>query len=207
MKGIDHIVYCTNAFEETCQYLEKLMGITIAFGGHHESQGTKNAIFHLGGKCYFEILGIDENNKKISPPRWMGIDYLRAPKITRWAISTESLEKDCETLKSYSAKMGEIKKGQRKMKDGNLLEWRMALPLAEPEVEAMPFIIDWSASSHHPTDNLRQECELISMDISHPNPKIILPIFEQLTLNLEIKESEKVEIFARIKTPNGIIKI
>ena len=206
-RKIDHIVYAVPNLETAMNDLEKLLGVRPIFGGYHTLQGTKNAVLNLGNKCYLEIIAIDFENESIQSPRWMGVDFIEIPTITRWCLKSNDLEKDSQVLKKYVAKMGTIQEGQRKMSDGNLLTWKMIMPLASPTVEFIPFMVDWQYSKIHPTEKMPEVCVLKELNFTHPNPQTLKPIFEGLSLNLNIQKGEKVRISLKIKCPNGIVNI
>ncbi len=206
-RTIDHIVYAVFDLEKAMLEFEAKTGVQPKFGGYHPTQGTENALVHLGGRCYLEFLAIDASNPNINPPRWMGIDYIDKPQITRWAIDSKNLEKDCETLKTYNAEMGNIQKGQRAKMDGSLLKWQLTMPLSSPKVEVVPFAIDWQYSESHPTDSLSPQCQLLDLKITTPNGKEVLDIFSQLNITTIIEQGLKNSIVATIKTPQGIIQI
>ena len=89
-RKIDHIVYAVPDLSAACDELEELLGVRPIFGGYHDSQGTKNALLNLGNQCYLELLAVDEANTKIEAPRWMGVDLIQHPRITRWAIKSDN---------------------------------------------------------------------------------------------------------------------
>ena len=180
--------------------------MTPTFGGYHKTLGTKNALVNLGDECYFEILAIDDNSP-INPPRWMGIDLITKPTITRWALKSENLEEDSLILKNYNPKLADIKSGQRTLTSGDVLKWKLTMPLSEPAVEVAPFLLDWSASSAHPTQNLPVHCQLEEIKFSHPSPDSILPVFEYFGFENFLKKGEEEKIVIKLKTPNGIVEI
>ncbi len=208
MKRItDHIVYAVPDLEATMDWFEKETGVRPVFGGYHKTQGTKNAIVNLGNECYLEILAIDEGNTAIGTPRWMGIDMIESPQITRWSLKSDNLRQDSKILKKYHAEMGNIQGGQRQTSTGNTLTWEMILPLATPAVELAPFMTDWQHSATHPTHNMIQKCQLIALSCTHPNPSAIQDIFKELGIDMTIAKGEKAVINAKIKHPNGVIDI
>lgn len=113
-RKIDHIVYCVPDLEQAIDYFKNKLGITPVIGGRHLLRGTKNALLNLGDQCYLELLSIDYENKNIPPPRWMGIDLINEPKITRWAVQSEDVNSDQEILTQYSPDLGIVSEGQRK---------------------------------------------------------------------------------------------
>lgn len=206
-KIIDHLVYAVPDLEQAMDSLEDLLGIRPVFGGYHSTQGTKNALLHLGNECYLEILAIDENNTKIQAPRWMGIDFISNPVMTRWCLKSDDIEKDSLALQKHYPAMGKISEGQRRTSDGQLLNWEMTLPLAKPTIALEPFLINWGKDSIHPTKNLEEKCQLIGLVFTHPKPNDLSWLWQQLNINFKIKKGENVAISAQIASPNGLVLI
>jgi len=205
-RKIDHIVYAVPDLEVAINEFEKLSGVRPVFGGYHTTKGTKNAIVNLGNDCYLEILAIDEGNVSVTPPRWMGIDFIKTPQLTRWSLKSNQLLQDSEILQKYHTEMGIIQGGQRKTNTGELT-WEMILPLATPAVELAPFMTDWQHSAVHPTHNLPQECELVDLTFTHPNPAVIQSVFDELDVDIIVQKGEKAMIRANIQSPNGLFYI
>jgi len=206
-RAIDHIVYAVPDLEEAMDQFEQQSGVRPVFGGYHTNQGTKNALVNLGDVCYLEFLTIDEENHSVSPPRWMGVDLITTPKITRWSLKSSNLKKDSEVLKNYNPSMGVVQGGQRKMTNGRLLTWEMAMPLAEPEVEIVPFLTDWQHSDTHPSEQLPEQCHLLGISATHPNPDSLYPVLKYFYPELVIGRSDQVSLFIDIQTPNGVFHL
>lgn len=204
---IDHIVYAVPDLEQAMDWFENLTGVRPVFGGYHTTQGTKNALVRLGEICYLEFLAIDDKNTQILAPRWMGIDVIKKPQITRWAAKSMNLEADSIALKKSNAAMGMIQGGERQLNDGNILKWRLTMPLPEPVVEIIPFMIDWQDSAAHPTDKLPQQCELITLQLTHPNPDLLQKRLNKPYLGVEITKGTVSRIKAIIKCSKGMVEI
>ncbi|MEM9836338.1 MAG: VOC family protein [Bacteroidota bacterium] len=204
-RSIDHLVYAVPDFNAALDDIEEMLGIRPQFGGRHLRQGTKNALLHLGEACYFEVLAIDEENLHIKGPRWMGVDLITAPKLTRWCLKSSNLVEDSAVLRAYHPTMGQLQGGQRQLTNGELLKWEMALPLSEPAVEIIPFMADWAHSSIHPTDQLAPSCELVNLQLTHPHPGQVLPTLRQLSLGNAVEEGAAASIRATIRGPKGTV--
>ncbi|MCB0518880.1 MAG: VOC family protein [Lewinellaceae bacterium] len=203
---IDHLVYAVPDLDQAIKDIEKKFGIAPIKGGTHKSQGTHNALVHLGSRRYLEILAIDKSNKQVKPPHWMGLDLIGRPRLTRWAVSTNDLDKDVDFLTEIDPRLGEIKGGQRRRPDGTKLFWKFSLPLPAPEVEVLPFIINWQGSDH-PTNTLPEGCNLIALKATHPTPFLIEPAIHALDVDIEIDTAVEVSLTAIIDTPNGVVEI
>jgi len=206
MRRIDHIAYAVPNLKEGCQYLEKLLGCEILGGGRHLNNGTHNALINLGNEIYLEILAVDTKNEDIKGPRWMGVDLISSPRVTRWALKSSNLASDLAALKKYNTDLGNSFKGSRKKQDGTILKWNMALPLPAPAVEIAPFAVDWK-DSIHPTKSLPNECQLLSLELRHPTPSIYHNLFRELDIALSINQSVRTELLLKISTPNGIVEL
>lgn len=202
MREIDHLVYCVPELKAAMEFFQFVHGIHFTYGGQHLTQGTHNALLNIGKGAYLELLAIDPTNHNIDPPRWMGIDLITEPKLTRWAIKTNDLSSDVAILKEANPNMGEQFNGSRKKTDGSILEWGMALPLATPKVEILPFMIDWKTSIH-PTESLSKIYPLTALKATYPEPSVIEKPLKKLGIDLEVLEAKEVSLQATIQGPKG----
>lgn len=202
MRQLDHIVYAVHDLEKAMQEVSKRLGVPVVYGGQHKSEGTHNALVNLGNACYLELLAIDKSNTEFSGNRWMGIDLLNKAQVTRWAIKSDDLQKDTAILKKAHSNMGVIKGGSRKKTDGTTLTWALAMPLAKPLVEVLPFMVDWK-NSVHPTESLPKLCTLVGLQATHPQPESVWPTLEALGVELDLKKGEQIGLKIVIDAPNG----
>lgn len=204
---IDHIVYAVPDLEPALHAFEEKTGVRPAFGGYHADQGTKNAIVNIGQGAYLEIIAIDQANTAIAAPRWMGVDLIRAPQITRWSLKSDHLDVDSKALVDYHPEMGQVQAGHRKTDQGAELSWMMIMPLSHPIVEIAPFVTSWGADSVHPTTNLPQECNLLDLQFTHPNPEILVSLWRALGLRVPIQTGTKPQIGLLLETPKGTVAL
>lgn len=202
-RTIDHLVYAVFDLDHAIADFTQQLGVAPVFGGRHEGRGTKNALLNLGKGCYLELIAIDEWNTSIAPPRWMGLDVLKKPQITRWCLKSDDLAEDQAILQAYDPKMGEPWNGQRQTASGELLAWEMLLPLPEPEVELVPFMVDWGASAFHPTERLEEKCLWHEITFFHPEPQPIEKVLRELDIDLPVKKADKATIKLGIESPLG----
>ena len=142
--------------------------------------------------CYLELLAVDEANQAIKAPRWMGIDVLTHPQLTRWAIKSDNLAKDSAILKRYRSEMGHIQSGSRNTADGSRLKWELIMPLPVPEVELIPFMVDWSASEIHPSEYLPDmNCRLLTLYGTHPEPDSYTDVCNELGIAFKVTKSKQ----------------
>ena len=204
-RTIDHIVYAVPNLEIAMEQFEKATGVLPVFGGYHLTKGTKNALVNLGNQCYLEILAIDDQNTNIAPPRWMGIDLIQQPLVTRWCLKSSNLQRDSEHLQRINPMLGVINGGQRKTSNGDILAWKMILPLATPAVDVLPFMVDWRKSTVHPTDNLLPTVGLERIQLFHPQPEKQNSILRNLQVEIDVQEAPTASIKMHLKTPKGLV--
>ncbi|WP_255452731.1 VOC family protein [Aquimarina sp. RZ0] len=202
------MVYAVSDLDSAVQEFEKKLGIQPIFGGYHTTQGTKNSLINLGNECYLELLAVDSRNAKAKPPRWMGVDVLTKDRITRFALKSNRLEADKELLKTYNPQMGIVAKGSRDITGESRLAWELTMPLATPEVDTIPFLIDWSSSQQHPSLYLPDmKCSLIKLYATHPNPEEIKVVYDSLNCQVPIKKHKEISLKMILGTPKGVIEL
>ncbi len=205
IKRIDHIVYCVRDLDLASDYIERLTGIRPVYGGRHLSKGTHNALLKVGASAYLELLAIDDENDNVDD-RWMGIDLIENEVITRWAIKSDDLTGDANTLHSIDFSKGRILTGSRKCKDGSSLKWQMTDPLNSPAVDIIPFYISWK-NGIHPSNQLQDGCAIRKLNIHHPAPMRCNQMFQALNLDITAYEASGVQIELILDTPKGTVQI
>lgn len=207
-RKIDHLVYAVKNLDKAVEFLGTRLGVNPIPGGYHQKFGTKNALIRLNEGIYLEILAIDPKNTEAVRPRWMGVDFLTQDRLTRWAIRSNELVRDGQILEDYSTGLGTLTNGLRKTPDGKLLQWQLLVPLASPEVEIVPFSIDWSQSETHPYEQLpHMDCKLIQLSFTHPQPEVISNIFERLGIQFSIERGDAAALTGTISGPKGSVEL
>lgn len=204
---IDHIVYGVPDFEKAIADLTEKLGVKPVFGGKHVGFGTQNACVHLGDQCYLEILANDDQNTSFQGQKWMGIDMISKPSIIRWAAKSTELVRDSHFLREYDINHGCLATGERITPENDTLQWKMTLPTASSIIDIVPFLLDWSDSTHHPCDLLESTCKLLSIDFYHPHPEQIQPLFLALGIEKTIIFSSKPKISVIIRGRKGDITL
>jgi len=207
--GVDHIVYVVPDLEEGMNLIEEKFGIRPVYGGQHKNQGTHNALLNLHRGAYLEILAVDKSNTSVKPPRWMGVDLIQEPMVTRWAVRSDNIKADIQLFNKLGFPTGKLIAGSRKKSDGTTLSWEMTSPSFEPKVDLVPFIVDWK-DSVHPTASLPEACVLADFSASHPQALMMKSIFKQLNIPIFpsfIKQSEAQTISISLNSPEGVIEL
>ena len=102
--------------------------------------------------------------------------------------------------------MGKIWPGSRQTASGGLLQWELIMPLSEPEVEVVPFVLDWSQSDMHPTEVLEPTpFKFNEIRLTHPEPAKIDELLHELDAEAQVVEGTTPTIQAQLKGPDDVL--
>jgi len=206
----DHLVYAVPDLDAACTAFAKTTGVKPVPGGAHPGRGTRNALVRLGERTYFELIGPDAQQPAPSAGRWMSVDAVSSPTLTRWAVATTDLPATSNTIAQLyppSAASPPITAGSRQTTDGDTLIWSMLPPRPRPTIDVIPFAIDWSKSRVHPADSLPDGCALEAILLYTPDPDSLTAVLASLGAQVKVIASPKNRIVARLDTPQGIVEI
>lgn len=197
---LDHILLGCNDLDHGIAFVEQRTGVRAAFGGVHPGRGTHNALLSLGERRYLEIIAPDPEQTEV--PDAYGLRRLEEPHLVTWAAHPGNIQ----ALADRFAKAGIVAEGptpgSRKRPDGRLLQWK-TLNLADNAGGLLPFFIEWSADSLHPSADSPKGCALVSFEALTPDVDALAAAVKQLDLDLPISKSGKAQLRATIAGPKG----
>ena len=88
--------------------------------------------------------------------------------------------------------------GSRQRLDGKVLHWK-ALRLKDDHSGLLPFFIEWSADTTHPSVDAPRGCHLESFELLTPDPNVLAKITDKLDLAVEISKADEPQIRAVIR--------
>jgi len=200
---IDHLVVAAPSRAVGIQYVAERLGVTPQLGGDHERMGTHNGLLRLNDKVYLEVIASNPEAPKPSRTRWFALDnpQLKEPRLVTWVVRTDDIYKTASRVS-----FGKIEAMSR----GNL-NWLISIPPDGqlPMNGAIPILIQW-LTNLHPSDTLNESgCELLDLEIRHPNAEEVNRILERINFAsplVRCRESldDPPQLLATIKTPNGV---
>lgn len=202
LKKIDHLIYAAPNLKEAIEKAEDLLKVKASPGGRHPVYGTANVLISLGSETYLEIIGPDPRIEFSELPPLFSIDKLTAPKLVTWAAKEPDLEHRLALLHENQIPFGEIYPGQRAKPDGTVLSWHFTNPLHVVGDGVIPFLIDWGKTVN-PAKTSTQGCQLLGLELEHPQAIALQPIIDALDLKMEIKKGPIPAMMATIHTPLG----
>jgi hypothetical protein len=201
---LDHILLGCNDLDEGIKFIEQRTGVRAAFGGVHPGRGTRNALLSLGERRYLEIIAPDPEQADI--PDAYGLRRLEEPRLVTWAAHPKEIKSLASRLTQAGIRAQGPKPGARKRPDGRLLQWK-TLNLEDTADGLLPFFIEWSAESVHPSTDSPKGCTLEKFEALSPQPEALAGIAKQLDLELAIRKAERPQLRAVVSSPNGELSL
>ncbi|HSL23772.1 MAG TPA: VOC family protein [Vicinamibacterales bacterium] len=206
--AVDHLLLGVSDLDQGIAWVERTTGIRAAGGGSHPGRGTRNALLSLGGRQYLEIIAPDPAQP--ASDRSRALSALKAPRLIGWAAAATDLE--AATAKARAAALGVVgpRDGSRVRPDGTTLSWRtlnLVQAFGANGVDPVPFLIQWSGGSRHPSEDSPRGCELQALDIEHPDPTGVEAALQALGIDARVKQAPAPRLIARLATPKGTVTL
>jgi catechol 2,3-dioxygenase-like lactoylglutathione lyase family enzyme len=199
---LDHIILGCNDLDRGIAFVEDRTGVRAAFGGVHPGRGTRNALLSLGGQRYLEIMAPDPDQPDAKEPLARHLRRLSEPQITGWAVHPGDLGSFAKKLRDAGVAFEGPSPGSRKRPDGRVLQWQ-SLTLKDNPSWLLPFFIEWSADSLHPSADAPAGCRLIRFEAVVSDPDKLAKTAALLLLDVPIIKGEKPQLCATIAGPRG----
>lgn len=197
---LDHFILGCDELDRGVDFVEKQTGVRAAFGGVHPGRGTRNALLSLGERKYLEIMAPDPAQQgALQIPR---LRELKEPRIVGWAVHPGDVTQLAARLREAGVAFKEPQPGSRQRPDGKVLHWK-SLTLADDHDGLLPFFIEWSADSLHPSSDAPKGCRLERFGAVTPDPAGLSKLFAILQIDLPTSKSEKSGLHATISGPQG----
>jgi catechol 2,3-dioxygenase-like lactoylglutathione lyase family enzyme len=206
---LDHILLGCNDLQRGITFVEERTGVRATFGGVHPGRGTQNALLSLGARHYLEIIAPDpkQNQAKSSgAPQFAQIKDFAEPRLIGWASHPGDLQAFAKKLRAAGIAFTGPTPGSRARPDGRLLHWK-TLNLADDHHGVLPFFIEWSSGSVHPSADAPQGCRMETFAIADPDPAALMKILQQLSLDAPVERGDHSQLRTRITGPRGTLEI
>ena len=197
---LDHFILGCNDLDHGVACVEQRTGVRAVFGGVHPGRGTRNALLSLGERRYLEIMAPDPAQQVT--PQIARLRDLKEPAIVGWAAHPGNLEKFSAHLHEAGIAFEGPRPGSRQRPDGKLLQWK-TLNLKDDKDGLLPFFIEWSDDSLHPSSDSPKGCTLTHFGAVTPNPDNFKRIANLLQLDMPVILGDKTELQAVIIGPKG----
>jgi Glyoxalase-like domain len=196
----DHMVLGINDLERGIAFVEERAGVRAVFGGVHPGRGTQNALLSLGTRRYLEIVALDPK-QSVTP--WVpGLSQMREPALVAWAAHTDDIAAVAQKAKAAGFAIEGPGDGSRARPDGKVLHWK-SFRLEDDQGGMLPFFIEWSRDSVHPSVDAPAGCRLERFFATAPQPDKLIAAYRHLGVEMATERGEKTLLRARISGPKG----
>jgi hypothetical protein len=197
---LDHIILGCNDLDEGIDLVHDNIGVRPAIGGVHPGRGTRNALLSLGERRYLEIIAPDPAQREIL--HFPQIRGMRDPRLIGWAVHPPDIAAIATLLRENKVAFKGPDDGSRKRPDGLVLNWK-TLNLADDRHGLLPFFIEWSADSVHPSKDAPARCKLEYFEIMSTDPDELASTLKRIGLDFPVQHSDKPRLRALISGPKG----
>ena len=206
---LDHILLGCSDLDSGIDFVARHTGVRAAFGGVHPGRGTRNALLSLGERRYLEVIAPDPKQDRIELFAQKQVEHLKnltSPHLIGWAAHPADLEKFAARLREANIAFDGPRPGSRQRPDGKLLQWK-TLNLKDDKDSLLPFFIEWSADSLHPSMDAPKGCTLLRFGATSPQDEELSRAAAVLQLNLRISAGKTAALQATIVGPQGKLSL
>lgn len=196
MPELDHIMYSCTDLDQGNQFFASLLGLDPAFGGVHIGKGTRNSLFSLDNKQYFEIIAPD-------PAQNISSEFVTSTGIKTWAVASNDLLREKEIASTLGWDSNLIAMSREKP-DGGLLKWELLFVTGHDFGYQFPFFINWLGESN-PSTSTPQGCQLQKFTVSTEDAGAYRDLLERYQIENVLVEQGAPMFSATLSTPNGIV--
>src|SRR6266853_1582902 len=197
---LDHILLGCNDLDKGIEFVQEGTGVLPAIGGVHPGRGTRNALLSLGEHRYLEIIAPDPAQSEIA--HFPQIRSMTEPRLIGWAVHPPDIAAIAKQLRENKVEFTGPADGSRKRPDGRVLNWK-TINLADDRHGLLPFFIEWSADSVHPSKDALSRCSLDYFEILSDDPEELSSALKRIGLDVPVQRSDKTRLRALITGPKG----
>jgi hypothetical protein len=201
---LDHILLGVSDLDSGIAWVEQRAGVRAVFGGVHPGRGTRNALLSLGPRCYLEIIAPDPHQLQQGMAQTLAA--MREPRLFNWAVHTDDIAAVAKKAVAAGFAVDGPADGSRTRPDGKTLRWK-ACRLTDDRGGLLPFFIEWSRESLHPSEDAPAGCKLQQFFLQSPAARELRQACESLGVAVLVERGEKPLLRAMISGRKGEIRL
>ena len=200
----DHMILGADDIDRGIAFMEERAGVRAVFGGVHPGRGTRNALLALGGQRYLEIIAPDPEQHVQS---WFPeLPKMREPRLLGWAMHPDDIATLAKKVRDAGFAIQGPADGSRARPDGKMLHWK-SFRLEDDRGGLLPFFIEWSHDSVHPSVDAPAGCRLTRFFATIPQPEYLAATYGRLAVDVGVQRGEKAQLRARIAGAKGEVEL
>jgi hypothetical protein len=201
---LDHIILGCNDLDKGIEFVHDATGVLPAMGGVHPGRGTRNALLSLGERRYLEIIAPDPAQTEIV--HFPQIRSMTDARLIGWAVHPHDIAALATQLRENKVEFTGPSDGSRKRPDGQVLNWK-TINLTDDRHGLLPFFIEWSADSVHPSKDAPAKCTLDYFEILSADPLELASTLKRIGIDFPVQRSDKTRLHAVISGPKGELRL
>jgi hypothetical protein len=206
---LDHLLLGCGNLDQGVAFVEKQTGVRPAMGGVHPGRGTRNALLALGPLHYLEVIAPDpaQTGTPVTRPELPAmLKQLGAPRLVDWAVHTSDIAGVAERLRKFGIAFHGPTPGSRARPDGKMLRWQ-TLNLDNDHDGLLPFFIQWSAETVHPSVDAPAGCKLESFVVVSSDTAALAAECQKLGISADVTPGKTAHLQAKIVGPKGTLTL
>jgi hypothetical protein len=204
-KAVDHLLLGVSDLQEGIAYVENLTGMRASIGGKHPGVGTHNALLSLGNRQYLEIIAPDPEQTTLVA-RYEHLRQKKTPQLFTWAAASQDVQALATKASAAGLETAGPFAGSRARPDGRVLSWK-TLAIQNSLGGVIPFFIEWGKDVVHPSEDAPAGCQLVTFELSHPEPQLVREMLRKLGIAAEVKRAQTERLRATVRTPKGSVEL
>jgi Glyoxalase-like domain len=201
---LDHILLGVSDLDFGIAWVQERTGIRAAVGGVHPGRSTRNALLALGPRRYLEIIAPDP--QQTLQGLALQLKTMREPRVFNWAVHTNDIAAAAKNAVAAGLAIEGPRDGSRTRPDGKTLRWK-SFSLKDDRGGLLPFFIEWSPDSVHPSEDAPAGCTLRRFVIATSESRELATDCRRLHLNVIVEHSNESRLRALIKSAKGEIEL
>lgn len=197
LAAIDHLIIGVSNLDEGIAAFTAATGVVAVRGGKHPTRGTENALVALGNGTYLEIIA-PQAEAPDDNPMVKSLRALTKPTTVGWALRVNDAPAVRARLVAAGFEVTEPRPGSRRTPSGEMLEWT-TFGLAKEASDAVPFLIQWSAATPHPSATSPAGCVLESFEIQDPEAATISRFVNVLGVNVPVHAAARTNMIIALQ--------
>jgi len=201
---LDHILLGVADLDSGIAWVEQRTGVRAIFGGVHPGRGTRNALLSLGPRRYLEIIAPDPKQQLEGPAQPLAA--MREPRLFNWAVHTSDIAGAAKRAVAAGFGIDGPADGSRTRPDGKVLRWKTCR-LKDDRGGLLPFFIEWSPESVHPSVDAPSGCILQRFLVQSPQPQEFAKQCHSLGLEVLVEKAVEPLLRAVVGSPKGPVEL
>jgi hypothetical protein len=197
---IDHLLVGCRDLEHAMSVAATATGVQPVVGGVHPGLGTRNALLSLGDERYLELIAPDPQQAVLT---WFrDVNEMIEPHLVGWAARVTDMNALAARLAAHGVGFAGPTPGSRARTDGVVLRWR-TLTLDDDAAGLLPFFIEWSPETIHPSLDAPRGCALDAFGLIATDVAALTASLDLLELDVPVKHGSVQTLRARVRGMDG----